>query len=383
MDWRKWEEFTVQFGLKGDRYLESFSTLGKLAIIGAFAAFVRKALYSSSRSSQVAANTVRRTLGNISQGFQLAGKSDPRLDVDGKISFRITQILKGFEMEDPNRKKQKALPMCVLKEMLRRAKRSGDDFDLAIAHRACGAYPFAMRSCEFTKTCFNEKSKRTKILRVRNFRFFLNRRLLEHSDEKIFVADLVNITYEWQKNEERHDSVSMHRCYNENHQSEFNPVYIWAKIVTEVRSFHGQDDVEDRKINTFVVNGKRRDVTSAPVRAKLRAAAASVGKETLGFDPEEIGCHSLRSGAAMAMKLAGVSEYTIMIIGRWKSMAFLEYIRNQVAEFSINISDRLLDHADFFTTPDASPPSLSAPSVSKEIVGGVNDWSTFKAVRLE
>ena len=121
MDWRKWEEFTVQFGIGGDRYLESFSTLGKLAIVGVFAAFVRKALYSSSRSTQVAASTVRHTLGNDSQGFQLAGKGDPRLDVDGKMSFQITQILKGFEMDDPKRKKQKALPMCVLKEMLRLA----------------------------------------------------------------------------------------------------------------------------------------------------------------------------------------------------------------------------------------------------------------------
>ena len=211
----------------------------------------------------------------------------------------------------------------------------------------------------------------------------LNRRLLEHSDKKFFVADLVNITYEWQQNEEIHDSVSMHRCYSDSYQNEFNPVYIWAKIITEVRSYQGQDVVEDRKINTFVENGKRRDITSAHVRAKLRAAAASVGKETLGVDPDEIGCRSLRSGAAMAMKLAGVSEYTIRIIGRWKSMAFLEYIRKQVAEFSINISDRLLDHADFFTTPDANPRSMSPPIVSKEIDGGVNDWGTFKAVRLE
>ena len=186
-------------------------------------------------------------------------------------------------MEDSKQKKQKAV--CVLKEMLRLAKLSGDNFNLAIAHRACGAYPFAMRSCEFTKTCFDEESKRTKILRVRNFRFFLNRRLLEHSDKNIFVADLVNITYEWQKNEERHDSVSMHRCYSANYQNEFNPVYIWAKIITEVRSYQGQDVVENRKINTFVENGKKRDITSAHVRAKLRAAAASVGKETLGIRP--------------------------------------------------------------------------------------------------
>ena len=151
-DLRKWEEFTIQFGFGSGRYLESFSTLGKIAIVGAFASFVRKALYSSSRSTQVAAGTVKRTLGNVSQGFQLAGTGDPRLDIDGKMSFRISQILKGFELDDPKRKKQKALPMCILKEILRLARLSGDEFNLAVAHRACGAYPFAMRSCEFSKT---------------------------------------------------------------------------------------------------------------------------------------------------------------------------------------------------------------------------------------
>ena len=64
-------------------------------------------------------------------------------------------------------------------------------------------------------------------------------------------------------------------------------------------------------------------------------------------------------------------------------MAFLEYIRKQVAEFYIDISDRLLDHAIFFTTPDANTPSMSAPRVHKEIDCGVNDWDTCKAVRLE
>ena len=200
--------------------------------------------------------------------------------------------------------------------MLRLAKISGDEFNLAVAHRACGAYPFDMRSCDFTKTCFDEESKKTKILKVRNFRFFLNRRLLNHSDKNIFLTDLVSITYKWQKNGERHDSVSMHRCYKDNNQNEFNPVYIWAKIITEVRSYQGQENVDDRKINMFVEKGKMREITSARIRTKLRAAAASVGKEKLGFHPDEIGCHSLRSGAAMAMKLAGVSEYTTMIIGR-------------------------------------------------------------------
>ena len=132
----------------------------------------------------------------------------------------------------------------------------------------------------------------------------------------------------------------------------------------------------------FVDKGNVREITSAHVRTQLRAAAASVGREKLGFHPDEIGCHFLRSGAAMAMKLAGVSEYTIMIIGRWKSMAFLEYIRKQVAEFSIDISDRLLDHAIFSRrlTPThlyCQPPGFPKKLMVESTIGAPSrqlDW---------
>ena len=75
----------------------------------------------------------------------------------------------------------------------------------------------------------------------------------------------------------------------------------------------------------------------------------------------------------MAMKLAGVSEYTIMIIGRWKSLAFLDYIRKQVAEFSFNVSDRMLEHGNFFTTPNFTHDTHTHTSDTSKIFGGVTD----------
>ena len=249
------------------------------------------------------------------------------------------------------------------------AQISKSDFNLAVAHLTIGAYVFAMRSCEYAKTCFEEESKRTKILRVKNIRFFLRKQLLPHSDIRIFHADMVNITFEWQKNNERDESVSMHRCKSSNVRN-FDPVFVWAKIITRVRSYPGQDDVNDRKVNTVSIKNKIREISSSHIRLKLRSAVASLGEDKLGFTADEIGCHSLRSGAAMAMKLAGVSEYTIMIIGRWKSLAFLAYIRKQVAEFSFDISDNMLAYGDFFTTPNFKQASQYPISDLNNISGG-------------
>jgi hypothetical protein len=80
------------------------------------------------------------------------------------------------------------------------------------------------------------------------------------------------------------------------------------------------------------------------VISMLRVACATIGSTRLGFEPEEIGTHSLCSGAAMEMYLAGVPVYTIMLIGRWSSDAFLHYIRRQVEQFSKDVAQKMLTH---------------------------------------
>ena len=58
--------------------------------------------------------------------------------------------------------------------------------------------------------------------------------------------------------------------------------------------------------------------------------------EAYGLPSKDIGLHSIRASGAMAMYLNGVPVYTIMLLGRWSSDAFLRYIRKQVTEFSNN-----------------------------------------------
>ena len=51
------------------------------------------------------------------------------------------------------------------------------------------------------------------------------------------------------------------------------------------------------------------------------------------------------------MILAGVPTYMVKLIGRWKSDAFLTYIRKQVADFSNNMSRNMIRFMTFFTLP--------------------------------
>ena len=49
----------------------------------------------------------------------------------------------------------------------------------------------------------------------------------------------------------------------------------------------------------------------------------------------------------MAMYLDEIPFFTIMLIGRWSSDAFLKYIRKQVDKFTYNIAKQMIKHLDF------------------------------------
>ena len=72
------------------------------------------------------------------------------------------------------------------------------------------------------------------------------------------------------------------------------------------------------------------------------------GYSRFGFHPTEIGNKSIRSGAAMALFLTDHSSDKIMILGRWKSKAFLDYIRPQIVEWVELFSDDMISFNNFF-----------------------------------
>jgi hypothetical protein len=126
-----------------------------------------------------------------------------------------------------------------------------------------------------------------------------------------------------------------------------------GSIVQRVRALPGTSDASP------VCTYQRADGTIGLVSSKqtlhrIRDRVKAIGKDVLGFTALEVGTHSIRSAAAMAMYLANVPVYSIMLIGRWSSDAFLCYIRRQVQDFSAGVSRRMIISEDFFTIPDAT-----------------------------
>jgi hypothetical protein len=120
-------------------------------------------------------------------------------------------------------------------------------------------------------------------------------------------------------------------------------------------------------------------VTSRQVINSLKDAVSSIGEQELNIEVWEIGTHSLRSGAAMAMFMEGCPIYLIFLIGHWSSDAFLQYIRKQVEQFSHNVSSRMIKQMftryippQYSTVSNMDPRQRNNPNNDKtwRIVGG-------------
>ncbi len=84
----------------------------------------------------------------------------------------------------------------------------------------------------------------------------------------------------------------------------------------------------------------------------LRDPVGAIGEVKLGIKKEDVGMHSIRLGAAMAMYLGECPVFMIMLIGHWSSDAFLRFIRKQVIGFSQNVAKRMLSCQNFRHIPD-------------------------------
>ena len=195
--------------------------------------------------------------------------------------------------------------------------------------------------------------KHTKLLQLRNIRFFKDGRLLSTLLNNLELADRLAVTFEKQKSDHKHETV----IHGRTDDPVLCPVKQWARLVNRIWTYSGT--AEETPVCTVWRHNRREQITSHHVINTLRAACATIGSARLGFKPEEIGMHSLRSGAAMEMYLAGVPVYTIMLLGRWSSDAFLRYIRRQVEQFSKDVAQKMLTHRSFRTIPDVAPRLVS------------------------
>jgi hypothetical protein len=86
-----------------------------------------------------------------------------------------------------------------------------------------------MRSCEY---CEVQRERKTKLLALRNFSFYKNKKLINIHDKDPHLADYMKITFESQKTKQKNQGVFHHRT----HHPILCPIKIWASIIRRILS---------------------------------------------------------------------------------------------------------------------------------------------------
>ena len=123
--------------------MDSLSKQEGILMLGALAMPVRSGRFSDKKIGTLVEGTVRGTISNVVQTFQLLGQQNSTKDADNKLSILLSRQFRAFRNDNPKEEQQKALPFSMLNEL---AIHQVTKTDKGITQLTIGAVFFACRS---------------------------------------------------------------------------------------------------------------------------------------------------------------------------------------------------------------------------------------------
>jgi hypothetical protein len=180
------------------------------------------------------------------------------------------------------------------------------------------------------------RATRTRQFRTQDVGFWRKGKQLDRASplKILLTADAATLKISNQKNGKMGQTI-----HQEGIQQPYCPVKALARRIAHILANGGT-------ANTLLCMYKsstkgESTVTPADMILMLRTSVKRLKLNEAGIDPDIIGVHSLRAGGAMALKLHGESDTTIMKQGRWSGLTFLQYIHNQIGHLSKNLSKKM------------------------------------------
>lgn len=200
------------------------------------------------------------------------------------------------------------------------------------------AFYYLLRVGEYTEKSTRGDTKQTVAFRMKDVTFFhydeknrLSQMPRNASDEQIMKAAGCTLRLSNQKNGWKNVCI----FHFANGDDVTCPIRALGRRYCHIRA-HSSDSEE--KLSAYFVNGVRYHLRDREVGESLKAAALKLDYPARGIPIESIDTHSLRTGGANALHLAGYSDREIQKMGRWRSDTFKEYIRENLSVFSQGMS---------------------------------------------
>lgn len=303
------------------------------------------------------ANTVRQATSLLGSAFRGNFKQSPFHNPNApNLRPVIRSLMQAYTNADPSTKRQRAITPKLLRGMYSLSgaelPESRDSHFAITSEIAIVGFFFAMRSCECTST---PTPGRTSIISLQGVVFRnTDNQIVPHNDPSLNQSRYVTLTFQNQKNGCKDDK----RTHTRSGDPVLCPVLQLASLVQRIYRLV-PDSSPATTINTTIA-GKRTILLPSTLLLKhLRTSCSLLGGfGTFGYGPTDIGTRSIRSGAAMGLFLMDHSVTKIMLMGRWSSDAFLNYIRPQVLEWTNQLSADMIHHNSYFdaTDPRRDPP---------------------------
>ena len=240
--------------------------------------------------------------------------------------------------------------------------------DKAAADLSMIAFYYLLRVGEYTVKGLQNSTKQTVQFKYEDVTFFRKNvrgqlRCLPRNapDELIASADGATLKLDNQKNGWKGVCV-----YHEtNGAPEHCPVRALGRRYLHLRH-HGA--TPKTFLSTFYNEASKRcDITNENITAALKRAATILDYPIAkGIPIERIDTHSLRSGGANALSLAGFSDTQIQKMGRWRGATFKEYVREELASFSEGMSTKMKQQFQFVNVAGNSMYDITDSVIASE-----------------
>ncbi len=121
------------------------------------------------------------------------------------------------------------------------------------------------------------------------------------------------------------------------HKAFGGPICPVAALARRIANMQG-GPASDSLSSVYHASGQVTRVLDRDIGISIRWGATSDRLLTQGYTLQCISSHSLRAGGAMAMKLSGASDSTIMQVGQWTSLTYLTYIHSQIGSLTAGLA---------------------------------------------
>ncbi|KAG7346624.1 hypothetical protein IV203_005693 [Nitzschia inconspicua] len=333
--WTHWQNFLQNTFPMHQPILSNYPLPTRLALLGAFAAFIRAGQHQPA-NKQVSAQTVLLALRAISQTHMLDGQPDPLADEKGQRHIILKRQIENYRRHDPSPKRKLALPHIAIKYL--NVTRADNNPRYQAIHDLCTiAWFYLLRVGEYTQTTQTAR-RRTIQFRLEDVTLWNHTQVLCSTlplQTLLSQCTAATLRISNQKNGRRNQVI-----HQEATRDVTCPI---AAIIRRVHHIRQHTSDPTTMLGTYFTGHKHvaKQVTVTDITTALKNTVQVLGLARYNITPADISSHSLRAGGAMALHLGGVPAHTIKILGRWSSDTFLIYIQEQITGFSAGLSTQM------------------------------------------